>query len=300
MGNATSQPGELVSWIVLEGVDGSGKSTLAAEIQKMMPRCAATHLGPPVSPESALDECLHGPDDMFLLYHPDDRRSIVSDRLHWGCPVYGPIYRPAVNYQNYGDFGRGGWRYAELFVASRGGITVLVDADPIEVRQRLGVRGDDYVKIDDIEKIITSYRRLANDSMTLRSIVRMSIPKHTIEAAKLIVTAASKAQVEVHDHARFPSYIGPPKPRVLVVTPPANRPLRLDVLADMSPGHWQRVGFTNRLFPTEHYHLVGMLGNPPVALYETSASKKGEILEGVAEKVSKRLRLTQIVKEMVR
>ena len=45
--------------VIIEGVDGGGKSTLAEEIQRIAPRPASiAHLGPPASPDTAIDECL--------------------------------------------------------------------------------------------------------------------------------------------------------------------------------------------------------------------------------------------------
>jgi hypothetical protein len=283
-------------WIVLEGVDGAGKTTLAKELLSRIERCSLTHLGPPESPMTALDECLHGPDNAFADYHPASNYSIVTDRLHWGCPAYGPIYRPVHDHDGYGDIGRGGWRYVELFLAARGAVTGVIDADPAVIRIRLAERGDDYVDVKDIDQIIDCYRKLCADALTLKMITRLRTPEHTNDAADLLITHAMRAAVATTHLARFPSYIGPPSPSVLAVTPPY-RSIRLEVLANLPAGRWQNVGFTTRLPVHDHRNLVKALNNPKIVSFR---GPSGLPVEDAADHTDKIPRLTQILKELSR
>ena len=75
---------------ILEGCDGAGKTTLAEHLQKVVgDEASVAHLGPPKSPETALDECLAEPygsydptandRDWETILHGSTRRMRVSE-----------------------------------------------------------------------------------------------------------------------------------------------------------------------------------------------------------------------------
>jgi thymidylate kinase len=256
-------------WIILEGADGSGKSTLSRELLKHVHKSRIVHLGPPKSPETALDECLRGEDDVIAKYRPGAAysQSLICDRLHWGSPVYGPIFRPESDINGWGDLGPDGWQYVEMFVAARGGITVMIDVDAQVAIERLNARGDDYVSAEHLEPIIESYRSLVSESLTLASIFRMTHQSDTFNAAKLITERARlHSQYAARSLFQFPGYVGAQHVEIVIAGPPS-RGWRLQVLRDLPPGVWKRIGFCQNM-ATEELHALAATVSPRASLTE--------------------------------
>lgn len=266
-------------WVILEGADGSGKSTLSRELLKQIRRSRIVHLGPPASPETALDECLHGEDDVIARYRPGGAfsQSLICDRLHWGSPVYGPIFRPDSDVDGWGDLGKAGWQYVEMFVAARGGITVLIDVDPQVAIDRLAERGDDYVSAEHLVPVVEAYRELVSESMTLASIARMTRPVDTYNAARLIVERARlHSQYAARSLFSFPNYVGAQHVDILIAGP-RSRDWRLKVLRDLPPGVWKRIGFVQHMAYEELFALQSTVSRPGNVYANMKAGMKGGV-----------------------
>lgn len=207
---------------ILEGCDGAGKTTLAAEIQRQVTEHgiphALTHLGPPASPERALAQCID--DSPYSDHKPQD--FVISDRWVWGTPVYGPIYRPDKDLDNgWGDCGFGGFRYLELFGISRGAVVTYIDVDPGVARDRLNVRGDDYIDLDDIERIRDAYvtKVIPNSCLPVFYIKRFEPISNLSANAARIINMTQRVHSRVEHLAQYPQYVGPHSPtKVLLGT----------------------------------------------------------------------------------
>jgi hypothetical protein len=235
-------------WIILEGADGSGKSTLARELHRQIHNSRLVHLGPPASPQTALEECLSGEDGAVTSYRSGSSRSrsLICDRLHWGSPTYGPIFRPESSVGGWGELGHSGWQYVEMVIAANGGVTVLIDVEAKVAANRIAVRGDDYVSVEHLVPIIDKYRDLVSESITLSSIFRMTQQSDTYNAARIIVERARLQSQHATRLLRFPGYVGAQYVDTLIMGPPTHD-WRLKVLRDLQPGTWKNIGFVQRL-----------------------------------------------------
>jgi hypothetical protein len=229
------------TWCVLEGVDGAGKSTLAQEIHRLTD-AKVSPLGPPSDPTSALTDCVIGKYGVVSAYRTAGTYSLISDRLHWGSPVYGPVFRPQHNADGWGDLGVGGWRYVELLCISRGAMVVYVDVDADVARKRVLQRGDDYVSADQIAPLVKRYRDVAKQSAALSMMIRLSSPGDTHLAAMEIHKRAMELSERAHFLNRYPTYVGSLTPRV-IVNDDDNIDVRCAVLSHLGPYEWMRVGF---------------------------------------------------------
>jgi hypothetical protein len=233
--------------IAIEGVDGAGKSTLADAIAARLPDAKQTHLSKPKSPLTAIDESI----DVLEDYRPGGTIDIVADRLHWGCPAYGPIYRPEHDVDGYGEIGKAGFRYLELYMASRGAFTVLAGVTEKDAIKRLKARGDDYVELKDVGSIIERYHEVYAESLTQGTLVFTEVDDPTLSVLPRVIIDAALARENLATPLnRWQSYIGPVNPRVLVLMPP-DRDTRLNFLGRLPDGIWHRVGIASSSMPSE-------------------------------------------------
>ena len=208
-------------FIVIEGTDASGKSSLIeavrAELAERFPDSALSefHKGKPG--EETRRWVLN--DYVTSIEKRNWFRSIgLSDRWHWGEVTYAPKYRPQTNNDGYGLLGKAGWRWVELFLMSRG-VAQFWLYQPLEVIQaRLAARGDEFVKVEDLEEILGYYNTAAENSVLAD---RLTPPADSIDKvpnlAKYIVEVAGQIE-EISNHLElYPYYIGNPKPKVLLV-----------------------------------------------------------------------------------
>lgn len=130
--------------IVLEGIDGSGKSTLAEQILKLSPiKASIVHRGPLKG--SVQDELITP-----LLEVPDDEL-MICDRWHVGELIYGPIYRGRSQVKGMYE------RQIERILASKAAVRVIV-MPPLEVvKQRLEIRGEDYLQPEHVDQVHQAY-----------------------------------------------------------------------------------------------------------------------------------------------
>ena len=280
-------------WIILEGVDGSGKTTLLAEIVNQLTGLARPfkvgHLGPPEAPETAIDECIKGsgidPEDPDRIYRPGGWH-LVSDRLHMGCPVYGPLYRPDVDVDGYGDFGIAGWRYIELYLSSRGAVTFLALVSPDTAIERVRRRNsENHFSVESIIEtlptLIDRYEWLASDTMTLGPRVFEPHMEEIEDWANMMIAIAKAREDVVKDLAQFEDYIGPPNPGTLIICEPI-RDTRLEVLAAVDDSVWQDIGFCSSARTHQDLEkLVEILDYPHVVGINELPTEAGQFVFNV-------------------
>jgi ribose 1,5-bisphosphokinase PhnN len=261
-------------FIALEGVDGSGKSTVAEKLRAALEERGYSvdmlHRGVPE--RNVLDEYQLDVED----YRPGANRAIVADRWHWGDIVYGELYRGRSYLQT------AGFRFVELFLRSRGAITVLVENTEDVIKNRLLERGEDYLKLDDIGHVITRYREVMAESTT---------GFHTTDDPDVaeILRYAEFWSTSAQDLAPFPTYIGSRTPRVLLVGEKRSNPdspsmsafrpsptmggsgaFLLETLPDEV---WRSAGICNALEEPDLPGLIETLAGPPVIALGREASK---------------------------
>jgi gluconate kinase len=210
-------------FIVIEGTDASGKSTLVSEVQKQLAE---------KFPKKEI-EFYHKskPDEMTRRWVLQDyvtsienidwsKRIAVADRWHWGEVTYAAVKRPETGTgDGYGLLGKAGWRWTELFLQSRG-VAQFWLYQPLDViTRRLNARGDDYIKANELEQILGLYEVAAAMSAGLAG--RLTPSADSLDSighlATHIINRADSIQDDTQELARFPEYIGPRFPRVLLV-----------------------------------------------------------------------------------
>lgn len=197
--------------IIIEGSDGVGKSTLARElatfIKLLYPDHTVDvfHAGPPQ--HHPLDEY----ERPLFTYRPNRGHHIICDRWHVGEWIYPGIFARKTH-ANVAS-----WRHIDMFIASRGGVIVHVDAPDIVIKKRLRERGDDMVTADQAIYAAGFYRQLLGErSITHMPIIRTtSVDTHGI--IDKIVQQAWSCDNEARALHQFTTYIGPTKPKYLIL-----------------------------------------------------------------------------------
>lgn len=137
--------------IILEGIDGSGKSTLAERLMKLSPvRTRILHRGPL---EKTVEEELIYP---LQTLPPDEL--LICDRWHVGEMIYGPIYRGKSQVE--GTY----QSIIEELLWDMGAVKVVM-SPPFElVAERLEIRGEDYLKPEDAQRVYDFYQAYAREN----------------------------------------------------------------------------------------------------------------------------------------
>lgn len=279
-------------FIILEGTDASGKSTLADAVRTAMKlRQPSTslmeiHNGKPrdLMRESVLQDYVFDIENNHYPYF-----SILADRWHWGEVTYAAVKRPETNIDGYGLLRQAGWRWVELFLASRGGATFWVN-QPLEVvKARMAIRGDDYITADELERIYDLYHVAARNVITLADTLHPeaysldAIP----ELANYVVSRALFEEKQVEFLRVYPEYIGVANPKAVFVTADidSTRGTALPLVpTDGSPGElffetleeeaWRRIGVINLNDDTVAYlpELLKKLGSPKLIAMGTDVA----------------------------
>jgi len=209
-------------FIIIEGTDASGKSTLVDAIKEGLLL---------IQPNKKL-EFFHKskPQEMTRRWVLQDyvtsvencnftATNVIADRWHWGEKTYSPLKRPEYNKDGYGLLGVAGWRWVELFLASRG-VHQFWLYQPLDVIQRrLSSRGDDYVTSDELGKILGQYRLAADEVATEFEMLNPSSESlHDIPMlAEKIISNSYYAETKAASLKQFPWYIGRYDAQVLLV-----------------------------------------------------------------------------------
>lgn len=209
-------------FIVVEGTDASGKSTLVSEIERQLKETFHNrnveffHKSKPeqMTRRWVLNDYVNSIQDINW-----SQKLAVADRWHWGEVTYAPLKRPESSTDGYGLLGIAGWRWVELFLASRG-VHQFWLYQPLDVIQRrLSARGDDYVTADELGKILGQYRLAADEVATEFEMLNPSSEslKDIPQLAETIISNAHYAITKAIPLTQFPWYIGRHDPQVLLV-----------------------------------------------------------------------------------
>lgn len=195
--------------VVLEGVDSAGKSTLAEDMtikftdNTRLDSVRIFHRGPLPASRDPFDEYMTS-----LTYDRMDKRSLtILDRWHVSELVYGPIYRGESRLSAYR------WVYIEKWLQSIGAFRLVVTAPDSVIAKRVGERGDDYVKMEDLTRIneaFVSWARQRRGWQLLDTSKRFSVND--------LLVGARFMQQSVQKLDGLTSYIGPPDPQLLYVS----------------------------------------------------------------------------------
>jgi gluconate kinase len=209
-------------FIVVEGTDASGKTSLISAVENEVKRrypdrkITMSHKGRPLEETRrwVLNEYVTSCEDINFT-----DETIVSDRWHWGEITYAPLKRAHTNLDGYGLLAKSGWRWTELFLLSRGAAEFWL-YQPLEiVKSRLESRGDDFVKVNELESILEQYEVASILSPALTEILKPkpnSLDK-VEELARYVVDQAEKKLNEARYIRRYKNYIGSPNPDVLLI-----------------------------------------------------------------------------------
>lgn len=190
--------------IIIEGVDCTGKSTLAEELRQRAQDAGEEvemiHMGvPQADPLIEYEFALSG-------YRPGSGRTIICDRWHLGADVYGPLKR-----LDDGLLNASRW-HIEAFLRSRGAFLVLTA--PINEKTHLEMmreRGEDYITEEEAILVAGGFETAYRKSSLAKT--RMSIPFDT----EMIMMKARAAEAGAKALAPFHSYVGPLRPRTLLL-----------------------------------------------------------------------------------
>jgi thymidylate kinase len=274
--------------IILEGCDGVGKSTLAEAVQMVMRQrgmmstvLKASQPKPGVHP---LNEYA-GP----IVAHPGAR--LICDRWHIGEHVYGPIYR---------DGSRITWAqraWLDAFLIGRGASFVHVTASHATVLERCRSRGEDFLKEEDIQRVLNNFGYQTIDRRYWRTVDTTGVPLDEMSAIanRLVDVAMGRHQAMAPVIELGTDYVGPLRPKVLLVAdrpslgdgaPPAYAALTpwngnsaaylFDALYDagvLTPLTIPDIGWVNS-YNTDLYKLHQLLGEPPVITLGAEADRR--------------------------
>lgn len=153
--------------IILEGVDGAGKSGLAnalvQALEEKYPDSTVTylHAGPITSGTyEAYIEPLEDYDPKKTDQH------IVIDRWHVGEQIYGPLYRGGSRFDDVM------YHHTEMYLAAKGAVLFNVTQTLDVLRDRLAVRGEDFLQDKDVDHVRKEFERLTPKSMLFSEHVR--------------------------------------------------------------------------------------------------------------------------------
>jgi thymidylate kinase len=266
--------------VVFEGCDGSGKTTftemLRAEMETLGYTVGLWNRGIPT--RHPLEE--YELDIEKNYDRTDQNHLIICDRLHLGEYVYGPLFR-GESKLSLGDL----W-HVDAFLRARGAIQICMTQPLTTIQSRLTARGEDLLSMENVTHVLTAYDDLI--SHFRRSIFRFTgdiMTPHITTVMKLASTNAERAR----NLARFPTYVGPPDPEILLLGETRR-------LSDARPthdaafvpyvdtsGHWlcdaivnsplasQNIGIANAC-EEDVVKLVGTLGMPRIVALGNEAT----------------------------
>lgn len=199
--------------ILIDGSDCSGKTTLAGRLLDRMrstdPTASVTyhHAGPPT--EHPLDEYV----EPLLGYRPGTGQHVVCDRWHVGESVYPTVVgRPS-------ELTDGVRTYVEQFLRSRGALLAYCTASPRHLTACGDARGDAAAEIARVGPTVRAFDAAVATSLLPHVAVDVTDPddRGYDRVVETIVDAARRSDVAARRLAPFVTYVGPPRPALLLV-----------------------------------------------------------------------------------
>lgn len=228
--------------IIIEGPDGVGKSTLVAALcQRIVERTNGgtvriKHCGPPKE-HPLLEYGLP-----LWPYRGRGSNYVVCDRWHLGELVYPQVLeRPT-------QLDAASLIHIELTLRARGAVLVHLTQPHDVLEHRLRDRGDDLVKIEHLEQILNGYAA-ACDRTQLRPVLHIQGRDPTVHDVDTIITLAGRRAEEVEPLRTFTTYVGPPRPRLLLLG---------DTRGNLPPGWVDAPAFVPMPATSGHYLLTAL------------------------------------------
>lgn len=288
-------------FIIVEGPDGSGKSSLVSELIEQATvkypdrEVVAYHMGKPEEESRlwVLNQWAASVENVDWT----DGYIVIADRWHWGEVTYAPLKRPHTCQDEYGLLGVGGWRLVELMLLSRGAVQFALMQPPDVLARRVGVRGDDFVKVDELERIHSLYMSGIEKAARVEVLTPDPDDMSALPAlAERMLEIAREREKQVKAVAQFPMYIGSPRPRVLLVGDKRNDPNGPILpfypakgnsgdylLSNLPDPFWKTVGVVNgtELCDSQLAMLWAVLGEPRVVALGRMAEKSLAGVRGI-------------------
>lgn len=194
--------------LLIEGVDGTGKSTLAERLEAALSgfhrfdNVSLRHCGP--LKQNPLDEYERDLDG----YRPGFGLHVIYDRHLIGEDVYGPLYRDASAMDTAQRW------HIEAYLNARGAVLVHLTHNLEVLADRHIESGEDFLKLSDLGLAAKRFQRVVSSSRILHK-VELTDPTEQDEHQLTILGAW--AEHDVVALAKFPTYVGRPKPKYLLL-----------------------------------------------------------------------------------
>lgn len=277
-------------FITIEGVDGSGKTSLTSAIcsrlaQKYPQKSIEKfHINPPqeLTRESVITEYA-----LRIARTDWSERLAVGDRWHWGEIAYAPVKRPHTCEDEFGLLGVSGWRWVELFIASRGLAQFWLHPPLSTLTKRISERGDDFISLDDLKQIHLLYEKAASKTINLAQKLTPPDDLSQIDSlADSIISISESITEKSKILSKFPEYIGSSSPSALLVEGrdarkfdfslpviPLNNPGNDFLLSALPEDFWGTIGFVNceDVHGPYFFRLLDALNSPRIIAIGRSA-----------------------------
>lgn len=273
-------------FIAVEGPTCVGKSTLVNRLVKELGNDVELHHKD--RPKELTRRWVLGD---YVLNHEGylpGKSDIVSDRWHFGERTYAAIYRTETNRDGYGLLGQAGWRWVEMFLASRGAVIASLTADNDTLTERLASRGDDHVtSVHELLQVSSLYELARRESNSIGAIYDASAPVNEEKFDRFVENLLTEARLreaqaeKLLEWTDYRSYLGAVKPDVLLVGDARNVTEKYgeetqlpfmpvdgnsgEFLLNALPSmFWRSVGIVNGTEVSNVGELWELLGKPPI------------------------------------
>jgi thymidylate kinase len=198
--------------IIVEGPDGVGKTTFVEGLHKYLEAREPWHSHEVIHRGVPWDHPLDEYVEPLISYRPGRRQNVIADRWHVGEWVYPSIFGRKTQAD------RAVWYYIEMFLQSRGALTVYLDDTDEAITERVRKRGDDLVTPEMTPAIATAFRFMRDQHLTTPSRVVMHTDSEYLENQYVqIVRRATMLECDAEKVSGFITFVGHPSATTLLV-----------------------------------------------------------------------------------